>query len=180
MKKAYILIILSLVLSGQTYAQNNEPTEQDYQNLHRLEKKLVRMKHEMESFIQGLTASYPNQGNRFEAFGFGQDVRVDIVENPKDIVVSADLPGMDKDKIDIKLENGRILKISGSRDVAKEIKQPGVVRQERMRGSFERVVELPAECETSGVRATYKNGVLELVIPKKEIAAEKAVQISVQ
>jgi HSP20 family protein len=94
--------------------------------------------------------------------------------------VKADLPGMEKDKINIALESGRVLKISGSREMLKSQNAPGVVRQERFFGSFEKTVELPCEVENFGISATYKDGVLEITIPKKAQAKENKIKISVK
>ena len=104
---------------------------------------------------------------------FAGDVSVDILQNAKFVIVEADLPGMEKDKINIMLESGRFLKISGSRETLKNQSAPGVVRQERFFGSFEKTVELPCEVENSGINATYKDGVLEITVPKKAQAKEE-------
>ena len=108
------------------------------------------------------------------------DVNVDILQNEKNVIVKADLPGMEKDKINITLESGRFLKISGSREIVKDQSSPGIVKQERFSGSFEKTVELPCEVENSGISATYKDGVLEVTIPKKAPVKEDKVKINVK
>jgi HSP20 family protein len=111
---------------------------------------------------------------------FGQDVRVDVVENENNIVVTADLPGMDKSKIDITLDQGRILTIAGTREMVSQKTAPGMVRQERMVGKFQRAVELPAECMNDGIKANYKDGVLTVDIQKKKLPKKEVVKVKVQ
>lgn len=175
MKKIIIAILFVVLMAGTGYAVTT-PTDEDYKNMGELRAKLVRMKREMDKFMKEIVATYPDEAMS----GFGEDVKVDITETDKDVLVKADLPGMDKDKIDITLENYKTLKIAGTREMeAKEI-TPGVVRQERMSGKFERILELPVECMSEGIKATYKAGVLEVVIPKKVKGKPEAVKINVQ
>ena len=184
MKKIAIIIAVCFLSASLASAQTtaNAPVDdqtQEERNLEILSKKLVRMKKEMDKFVKDMSATYQDQG--FTATGpFGGDVKVDIVENEKGFIVTADLPGMDKDKIDITLENNKVLKIAGMRRVEKQETAPGVVRQERMEGRFERVLELPAECKSDGIDASYKNGVLEITIQKKEPKKTEAVKVKVQ
>jgi len=176
---AAFFIVVSLALA-QTYNKTTlDDQTQEEKNLEILSKKLVRMKKEMDKFIKDMSATYQGPDSAFTK-AFGSDVKVDIVENDKGFIVTADLPGMDKDKIDVTLESGKILKISGTRHAETTTEAPGVVKQERMEGKFERVVELPAECKSDGISASYKNGVLEITIPKKESTKVAAVKVKVQ
>jgi len=178
MKKIIAIALLCAAVCGMAYA-DSLPTEQDYKNLAELREKLVRMKREMDKFIKDIITTYPDQPSGNVDL-FGQDVKVDVAETDKDIIVKADLPGMDKDKIDITLANNRILKIAGSREMSKEETSPGVVKKERMSGHFERTLELPADCMNEGIKATYKNGVLEIIIPKRKAAKAEEIKVKVQ
>lgn len=178
MKKLALVTILVVLTAGTVYA-DNLPTEEDYKNMDELRTKLVRMKKEMDRFMKDIITTYPADGTS-AVMNFGQDVKIDVVETTKDIIVTADLPGMEKDKIDAVLEGSKTLKISGMREVVKSEEAPGVVKKERMQGKFERTLELPAECLSEGIKASYKNGVLELVIPKKEQVKEESVKINIQ
>lgn len=183
MKFFCILAILFLLIADASQAQsfNKVPVDdkaQEERDLELLSKKLIRMKKEMDKFVKEMSFAYQGQDNGYLS-QFGGDVKVDIAENDKHFIVTADLPGMDKDKIDITLESGRILKISGTRRVEKQEAAPGVVRQERMEGRFERVLELPGECKSEGISASYMNGVLEIVIPKKESKKAETVKVKV-
>lgn len=178
MKRLIISVILVAAMTGAIHAQT-DLTEEDYKDFDKLRKKIVRMKKEMDRLMGDIISTYPQEGTSVFS-GYGQDVKVDIAQDGKNFVVKADLPGMDKDKIEITLEKNRFLKISGARDVMKKETSADVVRQERMQGRFERVVELPGEARSDGINATYKNGVLEVVIPVKKAAKEEKVNIQVQ
>jgi len=158
-------------------AWGQAPADQDYQNLDDLRAQLVRVRREMDKFMKDVVGPYADAGGMT---AFGQDVRVDVTENEKSVVVRADLPGMSKDKIDITLANNRMLRIAGSRDVMVKQEGPGVIRQERSSGRFERALQLPVECESQGIEATYKEGVLEIVLPKKKGAVEDTVKVKVR
>ncbi|MCM8790344.1 MAG: Hsp20/alpha crystallin family protein [Candidatus Omnitrophica bacterium] len=163
---------------GDGYAQTQMSAKEE-KELEELSGKLVRMKRAVDKFANELVSSFDERGREYVA-PVGRLVRVDVIENEKDFTVKADLPGMDKDKIVVTLENNRILKISGSRESSVTEKGPNIVRQERMEGRFERVVELPAECKNEGISASYKNGVLEIIIPKKEAAKPQAIKVKVE
>lgn len=175
MKKITIFTVALIFMAGLAFAEL--PTDADYENLEQVRGKIVRMKREMDKFMKEILATYPPDS---PIDTFGHDFKVDLSETTTEIVVKADLPGMAKDKIEITLENSRMLRIAGSRDIRKEETVPGVVRQERMQGKFERAIELPAECKGEGIKATYKDGVLEVVIPKKEASNTAPVKVSVK
>jgi len=185
MKKTSVAVIVLLLAASLAFAQNysSAPAEdntQDEKNLAILSKRLIRMKKDVDKFVKDMSVTYSGVESDMAPGAFGGGMKVDIIENDKDIVVTADLPGMDKDKIDIIIEGGRNLKISGVRHVEKKELVPGVVKQERMDGRFERVLELPAECKSEGISASYKDGVLEITIPKAEPVKKEAVKVIVQ
>lgn len=106
----------------------------------------------------------------------------DIKETDKDMIVKMDLPGVSKDQIKVKLEDSRVLKVSGSREVDKEEQKTTpdakYYKAERQRGAFERSIKLPVPASESGIRARYENGVLTITIPKaQEVKKEVAVSI---
>lgn len=179
MNRIIITIFILLASIFAAHAETTGPTEEDYQNIDKLKSRLIRMKRETDSFIKELMKTYPEDISGTAEY-LGSDIKVDVAEGLKDITVRADLPGMDKDKISVVLENHRILKISGERDIAKKELSPGIVRQERVQGKIERILELPAECQSEGIKANYKNGVLEIVIPKKPVTKDESVKIKIQ
>lgn len=102
---------------------------------------------------------------------FNQESRVfapplDVVEQPDKYLLKLDLPGMEKDKLDIRVM-GQTLTLSGERKFEKEDKeQNGVKRLERSYGYFERSIPIPRNVKTEAVTAKYDRGVLEIVMPK--------------
>ncbi|MEO0073937.1 MAG: Hsp20/alpha crystallin family protein [candidate division WOR-3 bacterium] len=102
---------------------------------------------------------------------------LDIEETKDEIIVRAELPGMKKEDIKVTL-SGDTLSITGERKRESEEKGRTFYRVERAYGKFQRSVVLPAEVDGSKVKASYKAGVLELVMPKTE--KEKAHEIQIQ
>jgi HSP20 family protein len=103
---------------------------------------------------------------------------VDIFETDNELVLKADIPGVDQKDIDIRIENGT-LSIKGERKFEKEENNKGFHRMERSYGSFVRYFTLPETVDTEHVKAEYNNGVLNLTLPKKEIAKPKAIKVQV-
>ena len=104
---------------------------------------------------------------------------VDVFENPQhELVLKAELPGVKKDDIDIKVENNT-LTIRGERKREVETKEDGFHRVERTFGSFARSFTLPQTVSADGIKADYKDGVLTVTLPAREEAKPRQVQIAV-
>ena len=106
-------------------------------------------------------------------------VDLDLYEEKDDIVVKAELPGMEKDNIEVNLSENR-LTIKGEKKKEEEVKKEGYYRSERSCGSFVRSLELPSEVQTDKVKAAFKNGVLEIRLPKTEEAKKKEIKVKVE
>jgi len=91
--------------------------------------------------------------------------RVDVTENDKEIKVATELPGLDEKDVEVSLSND-MLTISGEKKAEKEDKGENYYRLERSYGSFRRAIPLPTEIEADKVEATFKNGVLQITLPK--------------
>jgi HSP20 family protein len=104
---------------------------------------------------------------------------VDLYEEKDDIVVKADLPGMEKDNIEVNISDNR-LTIKGEKKEEQEIKKENYYRSERSYGSFVRTLELPTEVQADKVKAAFKNGVLEIRLPKTEEAKKKETKVKVE
>jgi HSP20 family protein len=91
--------------------------------------------------------------------------QVDIVDNEKEIKVSVELPGLDEKDIDVSLSHD-MLTISGEKRQEKEDKGKNYYRMERSYGSFKRAIPIPCEVKTEAIDATFKNGVLSVILPK--------------
>ena len=115
--------------------------------------------------------------NNTRQSGWNWNPVVDIYDNEKNIVIKAEIPGIDKDDIVIDVK-GRVLTLKGERTEAKEVKQDNYYRRERTLGKFERAFTLPADVKTDKIKATYKDGVLELDIPKPEDEQPKQITVN--
>ena len=104
---------------------------------------------------------------------------VDIFEEGEDLVMKAELPGIRKEDIDVRLTDGMIT-ISGEKKNEDEIKRKDYYKWERSYGSFCRSFELPAEVQKNKVKSTFKDGVLEIRMPKSPEAIQKEVKIKVE
>lgn len=104
---------------------------------------------------------------------------VDIKEKNDKYIVIADLPGVEKDNIDVSLENNT-LTIKGERKYEKKEEEEGFSRIERMQGQFYRRFVLPESTDESKIKAKYKKGVLEITIPKKENTKAKKITVQVE
>jgi HSP20 family protein len=103
---------------------------------------------------------------------------VDLYEEKDDIVVKAELPGMEKDNIEVNLSGDR-LTIKGEKKQEEEVKKEGYYRSERSYGSFVRTLELPREVQTDKVKAAFKKGILEIRLPNTEEEKKKETKVKV-
>jgi HSP20 family protein len=101
---------------------------------------------------------------------------VDIYEDENAITLKADIPGIDPDTLDIRVEGNRLV-LRGERNMEKEVKRENFYRMERSYGSFTRIFALPQNVQADKIDANYKNGVLHVSIPKKEEAKPKQVKV---
>ena len=104
---------------------------------------------------------------------------VDIFETEAEIIVKAELPGMERKDITLHLENN-VLSLRGERKFEKETKDENYHRIERSYGAFSRSFAIPATVDEEKIRADYKDGVLNIVLPKKEQARPKQIKIATE
>ncbi len=114
---------------------------------------------------------------RFREVGFGKPA-IEIYEEKDDVVIKAEVPGMKKEDLDINI-SGTLLTIKGEKKQEEEVKKKGYYYSERSYGSFLRTIDLPKEVQIDKVRAGFKDGVLEVRLPKTEEAKRKEVKIKV-
>jgi len=103
---------------------------------------------------------------------------VDIKEDANKIVLTSDLPGVDQKDINVTVEDGT-LTLSGERKFEKETEEENFHRVERSFGSFQRSFSLPETVDDDKIAASYKNGVLELTLPKTKPDVKKVKVVSV-
>lgn len=135
-------------------------------------KEFERVRREMDrlwdSFLEGGLRKRGEEGEWLPS--------LDVAETKNELVVKAEVPGMDPKDIDISLSDG-VLTIKGEKRQEKEADYHVV---ERSYGSFMRSVQLPKEVQSDKISASYKNGILRITLPKSEEAKKKEVKIKVE
>ena len=107
----------------------------------------------------------------WELFGTGREAAVDLVDEDDRFVVTIDVPGFERDEIDLRVAEGTLW-IECERSSAEEEEGETYLRRERRRASMRRSVRLPAPVEPDEVTAKLKNGILTVTVPKAEPASE--------
>jgi HSP20 family protein len=105
-------------------------------------------------------------------------VDVDVYEEKDQVVVKAELPGVDRENVEVSLADN-ILTLKGEKKKDEEIEEENYYRAERSYGAFVRTIELPVDVQAEKAKATFKNGVLEIRVPKSEEARRREVKIKV-
>ncbi|MFA5253761.1 MAG: Hsp20/alpha crystallin family protein [Methanoregula sp.] len=105
------------------------------------------------------------------------EFRVDVQEHDDEVVVIADLPGIEKDAVSIRLVNPHALEISCERNGQNEEKSKGYYMRERMYGAMQRIVLLPTEVSQDNAKASFKNGVLEVHLKRTATAPASKIEI---
>ena len=104
---------------------------------------------------------------------------VDIKEEQGRFVIHADIPGVSPEDIDISMENG-VLTIKGEKNTEAKTEKENYKRVERIYGSFYRRFSLPDTADNEAINAKCRNGVLEIVIPKREAVKPKKISVSTE
>jgi len=129
-----------------------------------------RMSRLMDDFFM------PSPYFRSESTAWNWNPSVDIYNEDDSIVLKAELPGIDKDNINIDVKD-RVLTLKGERSSDNEVKEDSYYRREMSFGKFERRFSLPDHVDPDDIKADYKDGILRIEIPKPE--TEQPKQISV-
>jgi HSP20 family protein len=134
---------------------------------------LVSLRTDMDRLFNTFFGGLPE-----EREGFWSPV-LDIEENNGNLMVKAEIPGMTKDDIKVTVCDN-ILSITGERKQEEETKKKAFHRIERCYGKFSRVITLPTEVESDKIKATYKDGILNITLPKSESAKPKQIDVEVK
>ncbi|EGL82744.1 heat shock protein Hsp20 [Caldalkalibacillus thermarum TA2.A1] len=103
--------------------------------------------------------------------------RVDVYETDTEVIASCELPGLEKkEDVDIDVQEQQ-LTISGVINQVQEVQEEHMYRKERFSGRFQRTVPLPAPVSAEGTKATYKQGILEIRMPKQERTNRKRIDV---
>ena len=101
---------------------------------------------------------------------------IDIVETDKEVIATAEMPGLEKEDIKINLTEDR-LEISAETKQEEKKKEKGYVYREIRSGSYYRSITLPSPVDADNAQASYKNGILEIEMPKKEVKEKKEIKV---
>lgn len=127
------------------------------------------------NFFNSLSSFPVGSFENFDAF----QPRVDVSETDKEVKLTAELPGMDENDIDVSVTRNAI-SIRGEKRREREENTNGYYKTERHYGSFHRVLPLPCDVDTENVEATFKNGVLHITLTKAEQVASQAKRITIK
>ncbi len=116
--------------------------------------------------------------SRDSGFFSGWTPALDVYDDKDHLVVKVELPGMKKDDIEISMHDGT-LTVSGERKTEHEEKEGQSFRSERYFGKFQRSLTLPTAVDAGKIKASYKDGVLTVDLPKAEEAKPKHIEVSV-
>ncbi|MDH3671358.1 MAG: Hsp20/alpha crystallin family protein [Gammaproteobacteria bacterium] len=104
---------------------------------------------------------------------------IDVSEDDNQYIVRAELPGVHKDDIGVTLENGVLTISADTKSESEEKKGERVIRQERRYGKYLRTLRLGTQIDEKNVNAAYKDGVLQLVVPKTEAVKPKRITVDI-
>ncbi len=130
------------------------------------------------SFQDEMNRVLDNFFNRESSYGTDWRPAVDVAETESDIIVKAEIPGIDPKDIDISI-TGDKLTLQGAKREEKENTGKCYHRVESSYGSFKRVISLPVSVDVDKVTAEGKNGLLEIILPKKEESKAKKINVKV-
>jgi HSP20 family protein len=140
-------------------------------------KEIEKVRSEMDRLLDTFLFGKPQKG-AFQEQGEWRPA-VDVTETKGEIVVNAEISGVDPKDIEISLSEG-ILTVKGEKRQEAEEKEKGYHLLERSCGAFTRSIRLPAEVQSDKITASYRNGVLTIVLPKSEEAQKREIKIKVE
>lgn len=108
---------------------------------------------------------------------FNNMPKVDVVDRSKEIVVKAELPGIEKKDIDVSITKNRLL-IKAKTSHEEKVEKEDYLKQEISKSEIYRSLLLPADVDDSKVKSSFKNGMLELIIPKQKHSHRKKIEIT--
>ncbi len=133
------------------------------------------LRHELDRLFGDFFPGMGEEGDG-EAFSAVWSPRMDLTETEHEFVVKLDLPGIEKEQVNVDIEDGR-LAVSGDRKEEKKEDKENYLRMERTYGHFFRSIPLPKTAKVDEVKAEFHNGVLRIRIPKTEETKPRKVEI---
>jgi HSP20 family protein len=144
-------------------------------------KELENMRRDMERLFDEFVEPFPRRRQRLwpkitESGAISPSI--EMFDRKNEIVVRAELPGIDKKDIELTITKDT-LTLRGATKKAEDVKEEQYYLCEFAYGTFSRTLALPAEVENEKAKATFKDGILEIVLPKKEESKPKEITIQV-
>lgn len=121
-------------------------------------------------------SNFPSRGSESTLTAWAP--AVDVYETENELVIKADLPDVSEMDLDVRVENN-MLTIHGERKFEQRVKEENYLRMERSYGSFSRSFSLPNSVNTEAIKAEYKDGVLNITLPKRAESKPKQVKVAV-
>jgi len=140
---------------------------------------LRSLQEEVDRLFESFGAGFPSLPRLTESFGGGVTPSVDVAETDKEVVVTAELPGIEEKDVDVTFADG-VLTIKGEKKAEKEEKDKNFHRVERGYGAFSRAIGMPADVEEDKVKASFAKGVLTVTLPKKPGVKSTAKKIAIK
>jgi len=146
-------------------------------------KRTAPLTHSMEEFFEDFPSRHWME--TFEPFGwkwptgidFERSFRVDIVDREKELIVRAELPGIEKDDVEVTISGDRLM-IEADREFEEEEKKETFYRHELGYGEFMRTIVLPVEVDVEHIEAELKDGILSVTLPKIQPAERHTVKVA--
>ena len=136
-------------------------------------RELAALQSEMSRWMNGVMGPTPTGNGQSSSTWLPA---VDVWETENELVLSFDLPGISEDKIAVELDDN-VLTVSGERERTQEASGDRFYRYERRFGTFSRSVTLPHGVNEEAIKANYRDGVLEVHVPKPEEQKPKRIQV---
>jgi len=140
---------------------------------------LENIRREMDRLWDSFFEARPRRRGEVEELGGEWVPSLDLSETKDNFLVKAEIPGIEPKDVDISLHDD-ILTIKGQKKQEKEEKEENYHFVERSYGSFTRSIRLPHEVQSDKIKASYKDGILKIILPKSEEAKKKEVKIKVE
>ncbi|WP_373031116.1 Hsp20/alpha crystallin family protein [Sulfurovum sp.] len=164
MKQIVSVLVTSLVLATSGVMATEKTPDTSFNPFEEIQKMQQEMGKMFERFHQKMMEE--DMFSKF-TFSFPSMPAMDLVDEGDSYVLETDIPGAEKNKIDITVE-GRVLKIEAKTSKNKEEEGKGYVKRERFTSSYMRTITLPQDANAEKFESEYKDGVLKITIPKQK------------
>jgi len=135
---------------------------------------LSQLREEIDRLFETPFADFSRMGEFFN----GWAPALDLSEDKDNLVATVEIPGLSKENLDVSVHEG-VLNVSGERVKANEREAGEAHRQERVYGRFHRSISLPKPVKVDSIKATYRDGILTVTMPKTEQAKPRQIEVSV-